>query len=68
MNTYDPIADLTAAGADFERFTPAQRDVIAHLTEEEVGVIKSFEKRLADAAMSEQDVQAHIIVVGGFWF
>jgi hypothetical protein len=55
--TFDALHELRQAGNHVDLLTAAQRDVLAHLTEEEVGVLNSVKKRLD--AVSDHDVAGH---------
>jgi hypothetical protein len=69
MSNYDSVQEIVGAGTDLSIIDPAQLEVLAHLSPEEVETIKSVKARL-DAAGGDEDadVEAHTEVVGGVLF
>jgi hypothetical protein len=55
--SFDALAALRRAGNPVDLLTSEQRDVLAHLTEEEVTVLNSVKKRLD--AVSDAEVEGH---------
>jgi hypothetical protein len=54
---FDALAALRHAGTPVDLLTAQQRDVLAQLTEEEVGVLASVKERLD--AVSDAEVEGH---------
>ncbi|MFD9302755.1 aroma-sacti cluster domain-containing protein [Streptomyces sp. NPDC060048] len=59
-DVFDPLISLREAGLPVDQLSAAQRDVLAHLTEEETAVVVSVQHRLVQAdAGSDAEVWAH---------
>jgi hypothetical protein len=54
---YDALTALREAGNPVDMLTLAEQEVLAELTEEEVGVLNSVKARLD--AVSDHDVEGH---------
>jgi hypothetical protein len=59
--TFDALAALRRAGNPVDLLTPEQRDVLAGLTEHEVGVLNSVKQRLD--SVSDAEVEGHSLVI-----
>ncbi|GLY85232.1 aroma-sacti cluster domain-containing protein [Actinoallomurus iriomotensis] len=59
--TFDALAALRQAGNPVDLLTAAQRDVLAELTEQEVGVLNSVKQRLD--SVSDAEVEGHSLVI-----
>lgn len=56
----DPLSVLREAGLPVDQLSPAQREVISLLTEEETAVLAAIQGRLTAAeAADEAEVRAH---------
>lgn len=60
---FDALAALREAGNPVDLVTPAQRAVLAQLTEAEVAVLNSVKERLDAVSDAEVEVEAHSIPV-----
>ncbi|GAA2135916.1 hypothetical protein GCM10009760_14990 [Kitasatospora kazusensis] len=69
MSNFESVQEIVGSETDLSLIAPAQLEVLAHLSPEEVETIKSVKARLEAAAGDEDaDVEAHTVVIGGVLF